>query len=113
MNKLALRTAAASALAIPAIVLGAGAVSAQPVVVDGPNATPGDFDAGIQAGAGDLLGICMVTAPGFQLVFPGATAATVTGTDPAGVPAGTGQAVSGTCVGLPYFVAPLSGTTTP
>ncbi|MFZ2528291.1 MAG: hypothetical protein WAX14_11645 [Rhodococcus sp. (in: high G+C Gram-positive bacteria)] len=95
MNKIALRAAVATALIAPAVVLGAGAASAQPTVTPGAVGAP--FDAEVDPG----LGVCLIMEPGFQIVAfaPG----TVKGTAAA-------DPVSGTCVGLPYFIGSATGT---
>jgi len=95
MNKIALRAAIATALITPAVVLGAGAASAQPTVTN-----DGDGMAPIEAKVDPGLGICVMQQPGFQVVLPGG--ATVKGTT-------AGDPVLGTCIGLPYFIGEASG----
>ncbi|MFD6895368.1 hypothetical protein ACFWB0_12605 [Rhodococcus sp. NPDC060086] len=100
MNKTALRTSVATALAIPAIILGAGAASAVPQV-NGDGAVAAPHRAEITA-PGEFW-ICMLTAPNIMPAFVSGTPVTVES-------AATNAAVQGTCLGSGGF-ATLSGNT--
>lgn len=99
MNKIALRTAVATALIAPAVVLGAGAASAAPVVEQGPGGDP--YTVAITS-PGETWA-CLMTSPNFGFSM-------ITETPTIIESANQWTDVRGTCLGT-GGVATLSGET--